>query len=44
MYTVTLNTHITAVNTVHYHNANISTKFKLGVYTTRHSPQLYTWM
>ena len=31
IYTVTLNTYITAVNTVHYHNGNLSTTFELGV-------------
>ena len=42
MYTVTLNTYITAVNTVHYHNVNLSTTFELGVYITRHRAQLCT--
>ena len=31
MYTVTLNTYITAVNTVHYHNVNLSTRFEFRI-------------
>ena len=42
MYTVTLNTYITAVNTVHYHNVNLSTTFELGVYITMRRAQLCT--